>query len=480
MRVIRQAGSDIDRADIDWALADAAPRPFWLDNADAPAPAAPLTGRTRADLAVVGAGFSGLWTALLAKERAPETDVVVLEARKPVWAASGRNGGFCEASLTHGLANGISRWPDEIALLEQLGLANLDEIEAAVDRYAIDCSFRRTGVFDVATEEWQLADLTEDVRAGERLGQNKQLLDESEIRGEVASPTYVGAVFTPNRAATVDPARLGWGLRDACQRLGVRFYDHSPVAAIEPGPAAITLRTRSGAVTAKSVAWAGGPYGGPMRTIRHYIAPVYDYALVTEPLTASQRASIGWRGEQGLSDAANQFHYYRLTPDGRILWGGYDAIYHFRNRIAASLDQRDATFRLLAEHFLETFPQLRGIRFTHSWGGVIDTCTRFCAFFGTRYHGRLAYAAGYTGLGVGATRFGANVMLDSLKIGGTDDGVRAGLEMVRRKPLPFPPEPLRYVGIELTRRAIASADRDQGRRNAWLKTLDRLGLGFDS
>ncbi len=173
----------------------------------------------------------------------------------------------------------------------------------------------------------------------------------------------------------------------------------------------------------------------------------------------------------------NQFHYYRLTADNRILWGGYDAVYHAGGRIRPGYDQRTATFRLLAEHFAETFPQLDGVRFTHRWGGVIDTCSRFCAFFGRAYGGKLSYVVGYTGLGVGASRFGADVMLDLLRGEPTE---RTGLWMVRSKPTPFPPEPLRTAVIQLTRWSLARADAHNGRRNHWLRLLDALGLGFDS
>ncbi len=211
--------------------------------------------------------------------------------------------------------------------------------------------------------------------------------------------------------------------------------------------------------------------------MRLYTVPVYDYVLVTEPLTPAQRESIGWRNRQGIEDMANQFHYYRLTADDRILWGGYDAIYHFGRKIKSRYDQRPATFQRLAKHFFDTFPQLEGIRFTHRRGGAIDTCTRFCAFFGTALGGRAAYAAGYTGLGVGATRFGANVMLDLLSGQRTE---RTELAMVNTKPLPFPPEPLAYAGIQLTRWSLDRADQNAGKRNAWLSRLDRLGVGFDS
>jgi glycine/D-amino acid oxidase-like deaminating enzyme len=173
----------------------------------------------------------------------------------------------------------------------------------------------------------------------------------------------------------------------------------------------------------------------------------------------------------------NQFHYYRLTADGRILWGGYDAVYYNGGLITAGQDQRPATFARLAAQFFETFPQLEGLRFTHTWGGVIDTCARFCVFFGTAHRGRLAYAAGYTGLGVGASRFGGNVLLDLLSGQPTE---RTALGMVRGKPVPFPPEPLRSAVIQLTRASLARADRREGRRDLWLRTLDRLGLGFDS
>jgi glycine/D-amino acid oxidase-like deaminating enzyme len=194
-------------------------------------------------------------------------------------------------------------------------------------------------------------------------------------------------------------------------------------------------------------------------------------------LTPSQRESIGWRNRQGIGDSGNQFHYYRLTAGNRILFGGYDAVYHYGNAMRADLDRRPETFALLANHFFATFPQLAGVRFTHAWGGAIDTCSRFFAFFGTAMRGQVAYAAGYTGLGVGATRFGARVMLDLLAGEPTE---LTNLAMVRRKPVPFPPEPLRYGVIQLTRWSMSHADRRGGRRNAWLRTLDWLGLGFDS
>ncbi|MEY9214010.1 FAD-dependent oxidoreductase [Thermobifida halotolerans] len=463
------------------ALADAEPRVFWQDPgvADHEVPEArpALKGHITTDLAVVGGGFSGLWTALLAKERDPDRDVVLLEARTVGWAASGRNGGFCESSLTHGHANGVERWPDEIAELERLGHQNLDRIAEAVERYGIDCEFERTGAISVATEEWQVADLAEDARRMRELGYDVVDLDADQVRAEVDSPTYLGGVHDRDGVAMLHPAKLAWGLREACLRLGVRIFEHTPVRAIRSEPGRLRLESRGGSVAARRVAWGTGAFPGPLRRLRHFVVPVYDYALMTEPLTAEQREAVGWASRAGLSDAGNQFHYYRLTSDNRILWGGYDVIYHYGGRVRPEFDQRPETFRALAEHFFTTFPQLEDVRFTHTWGGVIDTCSRFCAYFGTAYGGRLAYAAGFTGLGVAATRFGAEVMLDRLAGIETE---RTRTAMVRSRPIPFPPEPLRYVGIELTRRSIAAADRNNGRRNLWLRALDAVGMGFDS
>jgi glycine/D-amino acid oxidase-like deaminating enzyme len=240
----------------------------------------------------------------------------------------------------------------------------------------------------------------------------------------------------------------------------------------------MTLRVPYGTVRAGLVALAAGvPGGSLLRRIGAYVVPVWDYVLMTEPLSAAQLAALGWRDRRGASDLGNQFHYFRLTRDNRVLWGGYDAVYYNGGRVREEHVARPATFAMLAAQFFTTFPQLEGLSFTHAWGGVIDTCSRFCAFFGTAHSGRTAYAAGYTGLGVGASRFAAQVLLDKLK---NEDSERARLALVTEKPLPFPPEPLRSAVIQATRASIARADRNEGRRDTWLRLLDRLGLGFDS
>jgi len=465
------------------SLAHAKPLPFWLDRGDAPEPLPALAGHVTADLAIIGGGFTGLWTALLAKERDPHRDVVILEARTVGWAASGRNGGFCSASLTHGIANGLQRFPEEMPLLEKLGERNLREIGETIRVLGIDCDFELTGELNVATAPWQLDGIEEAADAARAFGQHVEVLDAAAMRRELDSPLLVGGLKITTGNAMLDPGRLAWGLRRACLDAGVRIFEHTPVSSIaaKSGPGAtpgLTLTTPYGSMRAGGVVLAAGVFGRSLlRRIGSFVVPVWDYVLMTEPLSPAQLASLGWNGPRGASDMSNQFHYFRLTSDNRMLWGGYDAVYYNGGAIGEEHAQSPATFGRLAAHFFATFPQLEGVSFTHAWGGIIDTCSRFCAFFGTAHGGRLVYAAGYTGLGVGATRFAAQVLLDKLS---NDDTERSRLALVRSKPLPFPPEPARSAVIQLTRASIARADTQDGRRDAWLRLLDRIGLGFDS
>ncbi|AGP54687.1 NAD(P)/FAD-dependent oxidoreductase [Streptomyces rapamycinicus] len=460
------------------ALAGAAYRPYWLDDPGRPGPRPALVGEEQCDLLVVGGGYSGLWTALIAKERDPGREVVLVEGQEIGWAASGRNGGFCAASLTHGLGNGAARWPDELAELERLGHHNLDAIESAVERYGIDCDFERTGEIDVATEPYQVAELREAAQLAAEIGVGEQeFLDRDAVRAEVDSPTFLAGLWDRRGVAMLHPAKLAWGLARACAELGVRIYEHTPAARLAGAGAAMDVRTPYGRVRARQVALATNAFPALVRRVRPYVTPVYDHALMTEPLNQEQLDAIGWRGRQGLSDTANHFHYFRLTADQRILWGGYDIVYRYGGRVRAEYDHHPATYRTLAQHFFRCFPQLEGVRFSHAWGGAIDTCSRFSAFFGSAHGGRVAYALGYTGLGVGATRFGAEVMLDLLAGERTE---RTRLEMVRSKPLPFPPEPVRWAGIGITQWSMTRADENGGRRNLWLKAMDKVGLGFDS
>ena len=463
------------------AFADARPLSFWLDDPDAPEPLPPLVGPERADLVVVGGGYSGLWAALLARQDDPSRDVVLLEGDRCGWAASGRNGGFCAASLTHGIANGADRFPGEIDTLERLGAENLDAIESTVTELGIGCDFERTGELDVATEPHQVAWLREAEGRARVHGAEPVFMDGDSLQAQIHSPTLLAGLWDERSCALVNPARLAWGLRAACVAAGVRVFEHSRVdgiASAGPGSCApMLVHTAHGRVVTAKVVLATNAAPSPIRRLRKYVVPVYDYVLMTEPLDALQRESVGWDRRQGIGTIGNQFVYLRPTSDHRILFGGYDAVYHYGNGMGPALEQRPATFTVLSTRFAEMFPQLEEVAFTHSWSGAIDTCSRFCAFFDRSFDGRVSSVAGYTGLGVGASRFGARVALDL--VSGADTELTR-LSIVRRKPIPFPPEPVRSVGINLTRWSLARADAHRGRRNLWLRALDSVGLGFDS
>jgi glycine/D-amino acid oxidase-like deaminating enzyme len=399
---------------------------------------------------------------------------VIVEAQRVGWAASGRNGGFCEASLTHGHENGMARWPDEMPVLDRLGRENLDAIEASEARYGMDFQFERTGQFAPAVEPHQVEWLKEWAAEGE---EGVVYLDQAEAQASVHSPTYLAAVWEKHACGMVHPARMAAELARVCEERGVEIFERSHVTGLDTTGPGVVVATADGRVEASRAALATNVFPSLIKRNRLMTVPVYDYVLMTEPLTDAQVSSIGWQDRQGIGDMANQFHYYRITKDNRILFGGYDAIYHYGRKVDPAYEERPETWGRLASHFFTTFPQLEGLRFTHQWAGAIDTSTQFTAFFGTARERRVAYAAGFTGLGVGSTRFAGDVMLDLL------DGVsneRTELEMVQKRPLPFPPEPAASIGINATRWSLDRADHNEGKRNLLLKTLDAVGLGFDS
>ncbi|MGH2925746.1 MAG: NAD(P)/FAD-dependent oxidoreductase [Solirubrobacterales bacterium] len=456
---------------------DAARLPFWLDSPLRPEPCDPLVGSEQADLAIVGAGLSGLWAAVLAKQRDPGLGVIVVEGERIASGASGRNGGLLESSLTHGLENGLARFPDQMEALERLGEENFADVCDLISSGSIDCGLELSAALSTAVEPHQVDWLEEAAETAARYGHDVAVLDAEATRAEVASPLYLGGMIDRTGAGMLDPARLSWGLSRVAQELGIRVFEQTEVVRLTRRGPGVGLETREGAIEARRALLASGATRGLVPAIRRRIVPVYDYVLVTEPLTREQLASIGWANRQGLSDSSNQFHYYRLTQDDRILFGGFDAVYHYGSGKRPGLEQSERSSARLAAHFFAVFPQLEGLRFTHRWGGAIDTCSRFFAFYGTAHRGAVAYSVGHTGLGVCASRFGAGVALDLLEGRESESGK---LDAIRRRPWPFPPEPLRWAVIALTRNRLAAADRRQGRRGLWLGLLDRLGLGFDS
>ena len=452
---------------------------FWWTTGN-PGPARlPLRGRHEVDVAIVGGGFTGLWTAVHLLDTDPSLRVAVLESDRVGWGASGRNGGFCEASLTHGLANGLLHFAEEIETLEAEGRRNLAELVAFVRRERIDAELEETGTLLVASAPHEVEELRRHAEASARHGGSFRFLDRDAVQAEVPSPRWLAGIRSgPDQCVMVNPAKLAWGLASAVERRGGRVFEHSRVAAVRRRAGGVTLEVEGGGlVDAAHAVVATSAYSGWLRRLVPVFVPIYDYVLMTEPLTPAQRASIGWHDRYGMSDSGNRFHYFRLSADDRILWGGYDAVYHPGNRVIPAHDRRPATFERLAANFGATFPQLDGIRFSHRWGGAIDTTTRFSVTFGDVMGGRVHYAIGYTGLGVGASRWAAGIVRDKLLRPESD---LLHLQLVRSAPIPIPPEPARTPVVEAMRRAVIGADTAGGRRGLFLRAMDAIGVGFDS
>lgn len=456
-------------------LAGASPDPVWW-SPELQIPALPALGEDGVcDLAIIGGGFTGLWCALKARERYPDQRIVVLEAKRCGGAASGRNGGFCAPSISHGVSNAMARWPREAETLVRLGIENLNQLEEDLDANGIEAEFEYSGKLNVAATPWQAEGLKAMQSGLAKFGRKTTYLEGGALDALFRTPAYQAGLWDPNYAL-VNPSKVVAGLRDACLERGIEIHEETPVTGLEPGRDGIGIVTRQARLRALRIALATNASVPLLKRLRMSIIPVYDYSLVTEPLSDAQLEAIGWVGRNGIADSGNQFHYSRKTADNRILWAGYDAIYHFGGGRGDELLQRSESFKRLMGNFDRAFPTLQGVKFSHAWGGIIDTSARTTFFAGTAFGGRLAYALGFTGQGVSASRFGALTMLDLL------DGLdteRTSLAMSRSWPVPFPPEPLRYLAVRWAQRDLAREDLT-GHRSLMLRTLDRLGIGFAS
>ena len=418
------------------ALRDTVPRCFWTDRPGAPDPREPLTGAVTADLVVVGGGFTGLWTALLAKERDPRTDVVVLEARTLAQSASCRSGGFISESLTHGLEEGATRWPQELEELLLMGQENMAATAAFVWSHDIAADLRLVGRTVCAVRPHEVARLQTSARLHEQHGESAVFLSREEVQSDIHSPTYLAGLRVRSGGGLVDPVALNWGLQHVAKRLDVRVHENSRVIAAEAEGGRIRVVTPDGAAIAPHVVVAANTCVGPLGRLERRVFPVHDHVLVTEPLSSEQLDSIGWHENQGLTSAGRRVQYSRRTPDDRILWGGFHAPHHVGSTGSHASDRHEVFHRRLADTFFTTFPQLTGVRFTHRWTGVSDLIGPFAHRFGAAGGGRVVYATGFTGVDVGSSRFAASTLLDLLA--GVETR-RTRLSMVLRRPTSLPP-----------------------------------------
>ncbi len=458
------------------ALAETEYCPLWHDQDVRPDPLPALAEDTRCQLLIVGGGFTGLWAALQAKERMPDLDIVLIEATFIADGASGRTGGILTSDLAHGEANCDYHFPNETERIVELGRTNFRELLESVEQHSIDARFENVGHVHVATRPHHVEPLRRRFEAKKRSGSEVAWFDQDDIQKKINSPTYLAGVHARDRGGVVDPARLCWGLRGAVLSLGVRIFEKTPMLGTAPHGAGMKTACPGGAIKSEKILLATNAFRSLLRQVRRSTIPVWDYQIATEPLSASQMESICWEDRQSMSDFDNMFHYYRLTEDNRITWGGGGSVcYYYGSRAGQDVaDPRDR-FERLSRSFLETFPQLEGIRFTHRWGGIIASSTRFCMVPGVAFDGRVSWSVGYTGLGVGASRFGARVGLELL---GYDPSDVLEMQFVKKKALNWPAEPFRGVGVTLSRRGMMKADENNGKRGLWLRLMDRLNLGF--
>jgi len=463
------------------ALKDAIPKPLWHDPQIMPEKSPSLSSPKDCELLIVGGGFTGLWAAIQAKERKPDAKIIIIEQTFVGDGASGRCGGFLNTSLAHGETNMEAQFPGEVEQLEELGIQNMKEFLETLERYNIDARYEKTGETEVALNPETAKELYEEYLEAKEEGDDVVWFDKDAIREQVNSPAFhAGLWYRGGQDGVIDPARLCWGLKAVLvNQLDVCIFENTKLNGVAPfGKRRMKALCEGGNIYSDKILMATNAFTSSIGQIRRSVIPVWDYQIATEPLTEEQLDSIGWGkvSRHALADRVNMFHYFRLTKDNRITWGGGAAVrYYFNNGIDKKLMDAPDLYEQLAKEFFEIFPQLDDVKFSHKWGGIIATSTRFCMVPGVAYDGRLAWSVGYTGHGVGASRFGARIGIELL---GYQPSDILKMQFVTKKALPWPPEPLRWIGQKLTQNALIDADQKGGKRGLWLKFLDMLGLGF--
>jgi glycine/D-amino acid oxidase-like deaminating enzyme len=450
---------------------------FWLAQR-APRGWTELSGPHEADVGIVGAGLTGLWTALFLKSLEPRLEVAVVEQGLAAHGASGRNAGMLSETVDHGHGLAIEHFGEtEARVLARLGETNVAEMTAFLEARDIRCDYEPTGRLMVALTPAQVEDARRTVETARGLGLDSfHLLDANAVRAEVHSPLYLGGVRVTG-GGILDPVRLVDGLRREAERLGVRVWERSPVVAVESAGAGARIRTAGGAVSVRRVVLATSAYTHHLLPeVTWRFIPLYDYILVSDPLTPSQRETIGWRNRQGVTDGRAFFNYYRLTADQRVLWGTSEATYYRGNRVDPSCDHSPSHYAALRESFRRHFPGLDALEFPYAWGGPICSTTRMTPYFGRALDGRLCYGLGYTGHGLGTTRLAGRI-LAHLALDRPSELLE--LSLVKKKPFPYPPEPVRSWSVAAVTRALRRVDAG-GRPGVMLRMLERMGIGFSS
>jgi len=447
-------------------------RSLWLDGLDGdplePRPALP--GPLEVDVAIVGAGYTGLWTAYYLRRADPGLRVAVLEREIAGFGASGRNGGWCSAFVAmdrEGLAARAGRGAP--IALQRAMFDTVDEVGRVAGREGIDCHYRKGGALEVVTSPVQLARLEDGIGRARQWGMGDddlRLLSRDEAERRVRAAGLLAASFTPHCAA-LDPARLVRGLARAVERLGATIHETTPVTRIRPGRA----DTPHGPVRAEVVVRATEGYSTALPGLRRSVLPLYSLMVATEPLPEAAWKEIGWAGGETMAAGGHLFTYAQRTRDGRIAFGGRGAPYHFGSRIRPGYDRDEQVHRRLAATLAELLPAAAGAEITHRWGGPLGIPRDWTSSVGLDRDTGLAWAGGYVGDGVGTANLAGRTLAD-LICGKDTDLTR--LPWVQHRSRPWEPEPLRWLGVNAVRVLAGSADAAERRTGRPARLRERV------
>ena len=433
---------------------------LWHETADdAWVPRPSLPGDTEADVVVVGGGFTGLWTAYYLLTADPSLRVVVLEAETAGFGASGRNGGWCSALFPASLAKTAALRGSNRAsalALHRAMRATVDEVLAVAAAEGIDARARKGGMVALARTAAQLRTARAEVataRAWGRGADDLRLLDAAEARTRLDAAGTLGGTYTPDCAA-LHPARLVRGLAAAVERHGGRIHERTRVRAVEPGRAV----TDHGVVRAEVVVRATEGYTSSLDGMRRDVAPVYSLIVATEPLTDATWERIGLRERETFTDHRNLIVYGQRTADGRLVFGGRGAPYHFGSAVEPGFDREPRVFDMLRATLTEMLPPVAGARFTHAWGGALGIPRDWVASVGLDRGTGLAWAGGYVGDGVGTTNLAGRTLRDLVLRRDTE---LTRLPWVGHRSRRWEPEPLRWLGVNAGLRAMTLADTEE-------------------
>ncbi|MDT4892250.1 MAG: hypothetical protein QOE97_1285 [Pseudonocardiales bacterium] len=430
---------------------------LWLDTVgDDLTPRPSLTGDLEVDVAIVGAGYTGLWTAYYLLCADPALRVAVVEAEIAGFGASGRNGGWCSALYPVGIGTLAGEVGRDAAVAQYRAMHDsLDEVARVCTAEGIDADVARGGTIVLARSPAQLERARAEAHDYAAFGQPLELLDASAARARLAATEVLGATYTPACAA-LHPAKLVRGLARVVESRGARLYERTRVSTIAPN----RVETASGAVTAGVIVRATEGYTAQLAGQRRAVAPVYSLIVATEPLPDALWDEIGLRERETFSDHRHLIVYGQRTADGRMVFGGRGAPYHLGSRIRPEYDRVPAVFSQLESTLAELFPPLAGRRISHRWGGPLGIARDWHASVGLDRSTGLAWAGGYVGDGVSTANLAGRTLADLIT--GTASPL-TGLPWVGHRSRDWEPEPLRWLGANAGLRAMAWADAAEAR-----------------